>query len=80
MTAQKKQRQLGRSDINLRRSEQMNSFFKSATRVIGEDDVQNFIRDLVHTKFRLKERSWQLNSSTDGINVYADVRNAFGAQ
>ena len=57
----------------------MNSFFKSATRVIGEDDVQNFIRDLVHNKFRWKERNWYLNSSTDGINVYSDLRNSLNS-
>ena len=63
------------SEVNLRKSEVMNNFFRAATKVIEEDDVQNFIRDLVDTKFRLKERDWILNNSTDGINVYTDVRN-----
>lgn len=64
------------SDVNLRRSEVMNNFFRAATKVIEEDDVQNFIRDLVDTKFRLREREWILKGSTDGINVYVDNRNA----
>ena len=60
--------------VSLRKSEAMNNFFRSATRVIMEDDVQNFIRDLVHTKFRLKDRDWILNSALDGINMYTDMR------
>ena len=66
---------LRNSDVNLRKSERMNNFFRNANRIVMEDDVQNFIRDLVHTKFRLKEREWHLIGSLEGINVYADQRN-----
>lgn len=66
---------LRNSDVNLRKSERMNNFFRNANRIVMEDDVQNFIRDLVHTKFRMKEREWHLVSSLEGINVYADQRN-----
>ena len=61
-------------DRSLQRSIRMNNFFKSATRIMEEDDVQNFIQDLVHSKFRLNDRDWYICSSSDGLNVYVDSR------
>lgn len=66
---------LRNSDVDLRKSQRMNNFFRNANRIVMEDDVQNFIRDLVHSKFRMKDREWHLVSSIEGINVYADQRN-----
>lgn len=71
-----KTQRINKTEVNhLRKSENMNNFFRSATRVIQMDDVQNFIKDLVQGKFKLKDREWYLCGCNDGINVYADSRN-----